>query len=240
MNLSTSLGLYAVINRELGKPLLFPGSEIFYTKFDVYTSSKLHAGKVGLFFFRRPPIAPFDRSSISFDLLVDFNLWAALEPRASNEAFNVVNGDVESWQNMWPKLARRFDCRIPEDMFSLPASDASSTKLAERPPLANVAAERGLAGRVNQGVVEQRIDLVRWSQKDEVKQAWASLADREGLERDAFDHATWDFLGFVLGRSYDVVLSMSKARKLGWSGYADTWDAFDQTFSELERARILP
>ena len=59
MNLSTSLGLYAVINRELEKPLLFPGSEIFYTRFDVYTSSKLHAGKVHFLFFRRRSIAPF-------------------------------------------------------------------------------------------------------------------------------------------------------------------------------------
>jgi hypothetical protein len=33
---------------------------------------------------------------------------------------------------------------------------------------------------------------------------------------------------------------MSKARKLGWTGYQDTWDAFKETFAELEQAKMLP
>jgi hypothetical protein len=66
--------------------------------------------------------------------------------------------------------------------------------------------------------VEQRIDLVKRSQRDDVKKAWEQLAAREGLEKDAFHKATWAFLGFVLGRNYDIVVSMSKARKLGWTG----------------------
>jgi nucleoside-diphosphate-sugar epimerase len=83
---------------------LSPGSEKFYTLFDSFTYSRLHAS---------------------------FNLWAALEPKCANQAFNVVNGDTESWQNMWPKLARRFDCKIPEDQFSGSTPDASEMKLAE-------------------------------------------------------------------------------------------------------------
>lgn len=33
---------------------------------------------------------------------------------------------------------------------------------------------------------------------------------------------------------------MSKARKLGWTGYADTWDELEETFEILEKEGILP
>lgn len=191
MNLATSLGLFAAISKELSGTLVFPGSEIFYTRFDSFTYSRLHAS---------------------------FVLWAAFEPRCANQAFNVVNGDNESWQNMWPKLARRFGCKIPEDMFSGSSPDSSETKLLDRPPIADLAPEIGLKNHVQPGLVRQRIDLIKWSQKNEVKKAWERLAERDGLEKDALEKATWDFLGFVLGRNYDVVISMSKARRLGWTG----------------------
>lgn len=191
MNLSTSLALYAAVTKELGQELQFPGSETFYSMFDSFTYSRLHA---------------------------EFNLWAALEPKAGNQAFNVVNGDQESWQNMWPKLAAYFDVKVPEDQFSLPTPDESRMELSKRPPFAELAAKSGMQGCVRRGAVEQRIDLVKWSQKDEVKEAWARLAERDGLEKESFEKATWQFLGFVLGRDYDVVISMTKSRKLGWTG----------------------
>ncbi|KAI9724977.1 MAG: hypothetical protein M1812_000253 [Candelaria pacifica] len=213
MNLATSLGLYAAISTELGQGLVFPGSETFYTRFDSFTYSRLHA---------------------------QFNLWAALEPKCSNQLFNVVNGDIESWQNLWPKLAKRFGTKVPSDQFSLPAPDCSSVELAERPPIAELAPEMGLEGRVSRSKVEQRCDLIKWSQKEEVKKAWKKLAKKHELEEDAFDKATWGFLGFVLGRNYDLVISMSKARKLGWTGYVDTWDALSESWDELEQEQILP
>ena len=48
--------------------------------------------------------------------------------------------------------------------------------------------------------------------------SWEKLQARGGLEKDAFEKATWDFLGFVLGRNYSIVISMSKARRYGWRG----------------------
>jgi hypothetical protein len=67
-------------------------------------------------------------------------------------------------------------------------------------------------------VLEQRVSLVKWSQRGEVKEAWERLAEREGLRKEAFEKATWGFVDFVLGRSYDIVVSMSKAREAGWTG----------------------
>ncbi|KAK3055850.1 hypothetical protein LTR09_003084 [Extremus antarcticus] len=223
MNLATSLGIYCAITKELGQELMWPGSPAFYTKFDCFTYSRLHA---------------------------KFNLWAALEqsPRVSNQAFNVVNGDVESWQNMWPKTAAKFGLKIPERMFtpdeeSGTMSDAGSvTKLMAHPPLTEFAAERGLKDTkyTAQSRVEQKIDLVKWSQRSDVKAAWHRLAKREGLEQDAFEKATWGFLGFVFGRAYDIVISMNKARKAGWTGHQDTWESLSEAFDELVGEGVLP
>jgi nucleoside-diphosphate-sugar epimerase len=232
MNLATALGIYATVTKELGQELVFPGSPEFYVKHDCFTSSKLHA---------------------------DFCAWAALDPRAANQAFNVVNGDAVSWQDMWPRVAGYFGVHIKPDQFAQRStassvigaigkqlgrdnSAGSITQLAERPPIADQAEKLGLVGHpaVSQSKVEQHIDLVKWSQRDDVKQAWAKVADRKGLQRDAFEKATWGFLGFVLGRNYDLIISMSKARTMGYTGYRDTWESLERVFGELEEAKILP
>jgi hypothetical protein len=213
MNLSTSLALYAIVNKELSGELEFPGSQFFYTSFDTFTYAPLHA---------------------------DFQLWAALEPKCGNEAFNVHNGDIESWSNMWPKLAKHFGCKVPANQFERPTPGSSRMELHENPPLQDYYESAGLESAVSRGVVEQRIDLVKWSQKPEVKAAWEKIAERDGLEKDAFEKATWDFLGFVLGRNYPIVISASKARAFGFNGYIDSWQSFVQTFEELEKLKIVP
>jgi hypothetical protein len=42
-------------------------------------------------------------------------LWASQTPKARNEAFNVVNGDVFRWSWMWQRLADWFD--VPAASF---------------------------------------------------------------------------------------------------------------------------
>ena len=192
MNLTTALGLYCAISKEIDGNLVFPGSETFYRLFDTFTYSKVHA---------------------------DFVLWAARKQECSNQAFNVFNGDVESWQNLWPKFAQRYHMHIPRNQFEVFCGENADSvmPLAEKPPLADVAAAVGLENKTVQSKVEQKVDLVKWSKREDVKEAWEKLRQRDGLE-DSFGKATWAFLGFVLGRNYSVVLTMSKARKLGYTG----------------------
>lgn len=225
MNLPAALGIYCAVTKELGEELVWPGSPDFYNQFDCFTSSTLHA---------------------------KFNLWAALEksPEVSNQAFNVVNGDVESWQNMWPKLAKKFGLRIPETMFTKEEEQGdmdekgmgSVTKLMERPPITEFAAERGLKDTryVKQSRVEAKIDLVKWSERKDVKEAWKRLAESKGLEQEAFEKATWGFLTFVFGRNFDIIISMNKARKAGWTGHQDTWESLDSTLDKLVAEKVLP
>ena len=45
----------------------------------------------------------------------------------------------------------------------------------------------------------------------------------------------------MLGREFSCVVSMrKKGRKLGWNGYQYTWQAFEETFQELEVEGIWP
>ncbi|KAK4185736.1 Iridoid synthase [Podospora australis] len=215
MNLAEGLGIYAAVSKELGENLTFPGSETFYNKFDSFTSSKLHA---------------------------EFCEWAVTEPKAANQAFNVVNGDVQSWQDMWPRLAQRFGMKVePEQFADSKKSDlANQTELPTPPPISLLEAEAGLKGRIKPSALEQRISLAKWAKQEKVKQAWEKLAEREGLQKDALEKGTWAFVDFVLGRNFDIVVSMSKAREAGWTGYADTWKSLSDVFGELEAAGVLP
>lgn len=75
------LCLYAVISRELGLPLRFPGTRGAFEAMYQYTEAALLARAM---------------------------VWAGTEPRCANEAFNMTNGEVERWCNLWPHLARFF------------------------------------------------------------------------------------------------------------------------------------
>ena len=216
MNLANAVALYASVHCELGGEkgqLPFPGAERFYTGVTMFTDAELHAR---------------------------FCSWAALEPRAGNEAFNVVNGDADSWQDLWPRLAKYFGLSVPKGQFEQLAPMASKTDLHPQVPISVEADKIGLSGRVSQSHLDQRIDLVKWAQDKEVQQAWKRLAEREGLDAEALSKASWAFAGFVLGRDYDIVLSMAKARKLGWEGYIDTWESFEKSFAQLKQARVIP
>lgn len=79
MNAVTALGVYACITRELGLPLRFPGGE------------------------------PCFQEAVDADLLARAIAWAGTEPRCRGEIYNIANGDVFSWPNLWPVFARLFE-----------------------------------------------------------------------------------------------------------------------------------
>jgi nucleoside-diphosphate-sugar epimerase len=76
MDLIPPLGVYAAIMREQGGDVLdFPGG----------------AARVS--------------QAVDVDLLARAIAWAGEAETARNEAFNVTNGDVFSWENIWPAVA---------------------------------------------------------------------------------------------------------------------------------------
>lgn len=83
-----------------------------------------------------------------------------------------------------------------------------------------------------------QVDPEKWAKREDVNNAWCKLRDMYKQDQNAWDKATWDFLVMTLGRDWSCVGSMSTARKLGWTGYADTWDELEKTF-EVWRSRVF-
>lgn len=82
MNLTMVIAIYASISKELGVPLRFPGKP---GAFD----SLLEMTDAGL--------------------LAKATVWAATDERCANQAFNITNGDLFRWNELWPKIAQYFD-----------------------------------------------------------------------------------------------------------------------------------
>lgn len=75
MNLIPAIGVYGALLKEEGSPLYFPGG----------VGSVIEA--------------------VDADLLAHAIAWAGGVQGARNQAFNVTNGDVFTWRNVWPAIA---------------------------------------------------------------------------------------------------------------------------------------
>lgn len=75
MNLPPVIGAYAALRRQEGLPFSFPGG------------------------------ADWVWEAADVRLVGRACLWAATEPAARGETFNLTNGEVFSWRDMWPALA---------------------------------------------------------------------------------------------------------------------------------------
>jgi nucleoside-diphosphate-sugar epimerase len=105
MNLAMVIAVYATISRHLDVPLRFPGKPGAYRALIEMTDA---------------------------DLLARAMVWAATDPRTANQAYNINNGDLFRWDEMWPKLAAYFDLPVAP---GLPISLA--TVMADKEPVWN-------------------------------------------------------------------------------------------------------
>ncbi|HJU31941.1 MAG TPA: SDR family oxidoreductase [Hyphomicrobiaceae bacterium] len=78
MNVIPAIGAYAALLKDSGQPLHYPGG---------------------------PPRLG---QAVDADLLARAMAWAGEAPAARNETFNVANGDVYCWPNIWPAIANAF------------------------------------------------------------------------------------------------------------------------------------
>ncbi|MER5862074.1 SDR family oxidoreductase [Kitasatospora sp. NPDC002040] len=82
MNLAMVIAVYAAISKELGLPLRFPGKPGAY-------DALLEVTDAGL--------------------LARATVWAATDERCANQAFNINNGDLFRWSELWPRIAGFFE-----------------------------------------------------------------------------------------------------------------------------------
>jgi nucleoside-diphosphate-sugar epimerase len=75
MNIIPAIGAYAAILKSEKKPLYFPGGPSWV------------------------------REAVDAELLAKACEWAGSSPSCVNETFNITNGDVFEWRNIWPSIA---------------------------------------------------------------------------------------------------------------------------------------
>lgn len=81
MNMGTTLAIHAAICKETGRPFHFPGVGAQWDSLTDMTDARLLARHM---------------------------LWASTTPKAQNEDFNVVNGDIFRWSWMWSRIGQWF------------------------------------------------------------------------------------------------------------------------------------
>ncbi|XP_021800611.1 3-oxo-Delta(4,5)-steroid 5-beta-reductase-like isoform X2 [Prunus avium] len=82
LSIVSMLCAYAAICKQEGLALRFPGSKAGW---DSYSEAS------------------------DADLIAEQQIWAAVDPYAKNEAFNINNGDVFKWKQLWKVLAEEFE-----------------------------------------------------------------------------------------------------------------------------------
>ncbi|KAK4570475.1 hypothetical protein LTR86_002555 [Recurvomyces mirabilis] len=148
-------------------------------------------------------------------LIAEFTIWASTSRRAANQAFNIVNGDHFAWRYLWPRLAEYLGAKASRDQkFEKPLPE--------------------------EGTPQQDFNLATWS-KDK-RPVWDRICERAGLPqaKATFDAGTWAYQDWVFQRSWSATLSMSKARKLGWTGYKDSFESVTEAFDSFKAMKQIP
>lgn len=125
MNQLLVLAVYGSMCKELGMPLHFPGSAGCFEALYQITDPGLLARAME---------------------------WVATQPQCANQAFNVTNGDLFRWKNLWPRLADFFGVQTGEvRTVSLAAQMADKGPLWDR-----MVARHGLAAYSMSELVDWR------------------------------------------------------------------------------------
>ncbi|MDQ4061749.1 MAG: SDR family oxidoreductase [Pseudomonadota bacterium] len=173
MNLVMVIAVYAAISKALGLPLRHPGTEANYRALYQCTDSALLARAM---------------------------VWMATDPRAADEPFNITNGDVFRWENLWPRFA---------DYFGMELGPRQHIRLAE------MMRDKG--------------------------PVWDRVVREHGLQPIPYEQAvSWNYGDFVFSAGFDIISSMTKARRYGFHDAVDSEEMFFRLFDELRANRVIP
>ncbi|KZM48218.1 SDR family oxidoreductase [Labrenzia sp. OB1] len=85
MNLAIAIAVYATMSKRLNLPLRFPGKPGAYDSLIEMTDA---------------------------GLLARATIWAATNESCANQVYNITNGDLFRWSEMWPRIAEFFDLEV--------------------------------------------------------------------------------------------------------------------------------
>lgn len=149
-------------------------------------------------------------------VIADFTIWASTNQNCTNQAFNITNGDYFCWRYMWPRICNYFGVESsPHTQFSKPGLEIGKPFL--------------------------ETSFTEWATPEKQK-VWEQICEDSGCKeaKATWAAGTWQYQDWVFGRTWSATLSMSKARKFGYTGYKDSFEAFVETYEKMKQLKQIP
>ncbi|KAK3066566.1 hypothetical protein LTR53_017034 [Teratosphaeriaceae sp. CCFEE 6253] len=153
--------------------------------------------------------------------------WAVLLGPA-NQKYNTCDSSAFAWESTWPRIAGWYglESKGPQDGDSYVENETPHNP----------------RGYGQKGVTRRKFRLADWAKRDEVKKAWAELAEENGLtQKELLDvDRVFGFTDGTLCRPAPLSFSMDKSRKHGWHGFVDSTESLLEVFKDLARIKMIP
>jgi len=164
-----------------------------------------------------------------------FSEWAVLTDGAEDQALNIVDDSPFAWGKFWPIISSWYG--IPSGIPA-PSSELRELVLPFSPP------PRGFG---EAGKVYTSFTFEEWAKREEVREAWERIQEREGLRRELDPwgrrerlmevFATLD--AEILG-GWGRVQTMDKSKRLGWHGHVRTEEGIKDTVEKMVELKMVP
>lgn len=159
--------------------------------------------------------------------------WIVLETKTANQRFNSTDTSPFTMERFYENLVRWYGVTKGIDT---PSGDSSAymeikgasgkdTPLGHGPPL----------------VFHASFSLVQWAQDKSNRDVWEDMMRESGgkLTHNPFENPE-DHFSCGDAASLPMILSMNKARKLGWTGYVDTMESVFEMYRDMVTLGMLP
>ncbi len=142
--------------------------------------------------------------------------------------YNTCDSSAFTWEKCWPRIAGWYGIEWEGPQ---PDDQCSSRELPYIP--------RGYGPK---GVVKRKFSTADWAKREDVKKAWAELAQEHSLTQKELGDVdrVFGFLDGTLCRHSPLNFSMDKSRKLGWHGFVDSSESFLEVFDDLAKLKMIP
>ncbi|KIX94629.1 uncharacterized protein Z520_09675 [Fonsecaea multimorphosa CBS 102226] len=158
--------------------------------------------------------------------------WAVLEDKCKNQAFNSHDTSPISWDRIFAEYVRWFGVEKgvlpPPDgetgLLQLKLNDGKDSPMGYGPPLTE----------------KMSFTILDWAHDPENQKAWKRIQEREHINFDPFEDIEGNFTFADTVFITFGPLSMSKARRLGWTGFVDTMESIFDMYQEMHLLGMLP
>lgn len=159
--------------------------------------------------------------------------WAVLEDKCKDQRFNSIDTGPFSWDRFYHELARWFG--VEKGVVPPTEDDSKYQKivgpLGKDSPLGYGPAQ----------VTKMSASFGLWAQDPANQKAWQELMSQSSgkLTHNPFEDIQGNFT-FADYAGIPLLLCPNKSRRLGWTGFVDTFESVFEMYREMEHLGMVP